>query len=67
MFTVTSAAVKSLPLDEQFPANTVGLCHEARNIHCFDVLIQKEDNSSQATIDLVIESVGFPDHFLHHI
>ena len=32
----------------------------------FQLLIQKEDNAPQATIDLVIESIGLPNHFLYH-
>ena len=66
VFTIASVAVKNLPLEEQFPPNAIGCCHEARNIPCFNVLIQNEDNPPQATIDLVIESVGLPDNFLHH-
>ena len=66
MFTMASAAVKYLPLEEQFPHDAIGCCHEAKNISCFNAPIQKEDNAPQATIDLVIESVGLSNHFLHH-
>ena len=66
MFTMASDAVKNLPMEEQFPPDAIGCCHEARNIPCFNVLIQKEDNAPQATIDLVIESVGLPNHLLNH-
>ena len=67
MLTMASAAVRNLPLEKQFPPDAIERCHEARNIPCFNKLIQKEDNASQATIDLVIESVELPNHFLHHI
>ena len=66
MFTKASATVKNLPLEEQFLPDAIGRCHKAWNIPCFNVLIQKEDNAPQATIDLVIESIGFPNHLLHH-
>ena len=51
MFTTASAAIKNLPLEEQFPPDAIGRCHEARNIPCFNVLIQKEENSPQAIIN----------------
>ena len=66
MFTMASAAVKNLPLEEQFPPDVVGQCHEARNIRCFNVFIQKKDNESQATINLLIEGMGLSNHFPHH-
>ena len=62
----TMAAVKNLHLKEQFSLDAVGRCHEANNFHCFNVFIQKNDNLPQATIDLVIESMGWPIRFLHH-
>ena len=65
MFTMVSATVKNLPLKEQLSPDVVGCCHEARNILFFNVLIQKEDIAPQATTDLVIESVGLSNHFLH--
>ena len=40
------AAVKNLPLEEQFHPDTIGRCYKARNIPCFNVLIQKEDCAS---------------------
>ena len=58
MSTMASVAVKNLPLDEQFPPDAIGRCHEARNIPCFNVLIQKEDNAP-------LESVKLPNHFFH--
>ena len=66
MFTMVFATVKNLPFEEQFPPDAIGRCHEARNIPCFNVLIQKENNAPQASIDLVIESVGLLNHLLHH-
>ena len=63
---MASAAVKNLPLEEQFPPDVVGQCHEARNICCFNVLIQKKDDESQATIDVLIEGMGLPNRFPHH-
>lgn len=65
MFTMASSAVKNLPLEEQFPPDAVRHCHEARNIPCFNVLIQKDNNPPQATIDMVIENVGLANHFLN--
>ena len=62
----TMVAVKNLHLKEQFSLDAVGRCHEANNFHCFNVFIQKNDNLPQATIDLVIESMGWPIRFLHH-
>ena len=64
MFIMATAAAKSLPL-EQFPPDAISCCHETRNIPCFNVLTQKEDNVAQA-IDLVIESVALPNHVLHN-
>ena len=64
MFTMASATVKNFPLEEKFPPDAMGPCHEARNIWCFNVHIQKEDNAPQATIDLVTESIGLPNHLL---
>ena len=66
VFTMTSAGVKNPPLEEQFPPNVVRRCHKARDIPRFNVFIRKDDNALQATIDLVIESVGLPNYFLHH-
>ena len=65
IFTVASATVKDLPLELHFPPGVVGRCHGVRNISCFNVLIQKEDNVPQATIDLVLQSVGLPNDLLH--
>ena len=65
IFTMASAAVRNLPLKKQFLRDGVGHCHEARNIPCFNVLIQKEDNVPQANIDLMTESMRLPNHFLH--
>ena len=64
MFTMGSTPVKNLPLEEKFPPDAVRRCHEARNIPCFNFFIQKEDNVHLATIDLLIESEGLPNHFL---
>ena len=66
MFTMASATFKSLLLEEKFPLDSIGRCHKAKNIPWFNVLIQEEDNAPKATIDLVIESLEFPNHFLHH-
>ena len=67
MFTMASETIKNLPLEEQFPPHATGRYHKARNIlPCFNVLIESEDNVPQVTIDLVIESVGLPNHLLHH-
>ena len=66
MFTMASATFKSLLLEEKFPLDSIGRCHKAKNIPCFNVLIQEEDNAPKATVDLVIESLEFPNHFLHH-
>ena len=66
MFTMATTAIKSLPLEEQFPPDVVGSCHEARDISCFKTLIQKEDNAPQATIGLVITSdIAQPLSSLH--
>ena len=54
MFTMASVAVKNLPLEEQFSPDAIGRCHKARNIPCFNLLIQKEDNTSQVTIIIII-------------
>ena len=40
------AAVKSIPLEEQFHHDTIWRCYKARNIPCFNVLVQKEDCAS---------------------
>ena len=63
---MASTTVKNLPLEEQVPPDAVGCFHESRNIPCFSVLIQREDNMPQTTTDLVIGSVGLPCYFLHH-
>ena len=63
---MSSANVKNFPLEEQFPPDAIRLCHESRNIPCFNALIQKEDNAPHATIHLVTESVGLPNYLLHH-
>ena len=62
---MASSAVKKFSLEEQFFPEAVGRSQEARNIPCFNFLIQKEDNAPEVTISLVIESVGLPNHFLH--
>ena len=51
---MASTVVKNLPLEVQSPPDAVGSCHIARNIPCFNVLIQKEDNVPQAAVNLVI-------------
>lgn len=66
MFTMAYAAVKKLPLEEQFPPDTVERCHETRDIPCFNDLSHKDNNAPQVTIDLVIERVGLPNHILQH-
>ena len=67
MLTMVSSAVKQFSLEEQVFPDAVGRSHEARNIPCFNFLSQKEDNAPEVTISLLIESVGLPNHFLHHI
>ena len=57
---------KNVVLEQLFPPDAIGRCHEDRNIPCFNVLIQKEDNAPQATIDLVIETIGLSNHLLNH-
>ena len=66
MFTMASTAVKNLLLEEQFPPGAVRRGREARNVPCFKMFIQKEDNSPQAITDLATECIGLPSHFLHH-
>ena len=66
IFPMASARVKNLPLEEQFPPDATGHCHESRNMPCFHVLIQKQDNAPQATINLVIESLGLCNHHTEH-
>ena len=45
MFTMAYAAVKKLPLEEQFPPDTVEHCHETRDIPCFNDLSHKDNNA----------------------
>ena len=66
MLTMASSAVKKVSLGKQVFPDAVGRSYEARNIPCFNFLSQKEDNAPEVTISLVIESVGLPNHFLHH-
>ena len=66
MLTMASSAVEKVSLGKQVFPDAVGRSHEARNIPCFNFLSQKEDNAPEVTISLVIESVGLPNHFLHH-
>ena len=65
MFAMVSGTGKNLPLEKQLSPDDVRYCHEARNIFFFNLLIQKEHNASQATTDLVIESIRLSNHFLH--
>ena len=65
MFTMASVAVKNLPLEEQLPPDAIEHFHEARNIPCLKVLIQKKDNVPQPTISLVTETVGLANHFIY--
>ena len=65
IFTMSSVAVKNLPSEKQLPPDAIEHFHEARNIPCLKVLIQKKDNVPQPTIRLVIETVGLANHFLY--
>ena len=66
MFTMATTAIENLPLEEQLPPDVVGSYHEARDIPCFKILVQKEDNAPQATIGLVIKSdIAQPLSLLH--
>ena len=56
MFTLASTAIKNLPMEEQFSPDAIRHCHEARNIPCFNVLIEKGDMMPQVAINLVTES-----------